>query len=127
MLQDEISIGRGGDDVLVNLALYTNDEVSREHLRVRRDAARGGFLIVDNSMNGTWLNGKRSDARPGREATGPSRDRRGRSADAPLRGQTMMAPWRTHSCVPRSQSCTPGVRECEHGRKSAALPSVTWA
>jgi pSer/pThr/pTyr-binding forkhead associated (FHA) protein len=43
----------------VNLALYSNDEVSREHLRVRRDAARGGFLIVDNSMNGTWLNGKR--------------------------------------------------------------------
>jgi hypothetical protein len=59
MMQDEISIGRGGDDVLVNLALYTNDEVSREHLRVRRDASRGGFLIVDNSMNGTWLNGKR--------------------------------------------------------------------
>jgi FHA domain len=59
MIQDEISIGRGGDDVLVNLALYTNDEVSREHLRVRRDAARGGFVIVDNSMNGTWLNGKR--------------------------------------------------------------------
>jgi FHA domain len=59
MLQDEISIGRGGDGVLVNLALYTNDEVSREHLRVRRDPARGGFLIVDNSMNGTWLNGKR--------------------------------------------------------------------
>lgn len=59
MVQDEISIGRGGDDVLVNLALYTNDEVSREHLRVRRDTARGGFLIVDNSMNGTWLNGKR--------------------------------------------------------------------
>jgi hypothetical protein len=59
MLQDEISIGRGGDNVLVNLALYTNDEVSREHLRVRRDPTRGGFLIVDNSMNGTWLNGKR--------------------------------------------------------------------
>jgi FHA domain-containing protein len=59
MLQDEISIGRGGDNVLVNLALYTNDEVSREHLRVRRDPTRGGFLIMDNSMNGTWLNGKR--------------------------------------------------------------------
>ena len=59
MLQDEISIGRGGGDVVVNVALYTNDEVSREHLRVRRDAARGGFLIVDNSMNGTWLNGNR--------------------------------------------------------------------
>jgi hypothetical protein len=59
MTQDEISVGRGGDDVPVNVALYTNDEVSREHLRIRRDAAQGRFLIVDKSMNGTWLNGKR--------------------------------------------------------------------
>ena len=59
MTQDEISVGRGGDNVAVNLALYTNDEVSREHLRVRRDRAHGRFLIVDLSMNGTWLNGKR--------------------------------------------------------------------
>jgi hypothetical protein len=59
MMQDEISVGRGGDDVPVNLALYTNDEVSREHLRIRRDAAQARFLIVDKSMNGTWLNGKR--------------------------------------------------------------------
>jgi len=59
MMQDEISVGRGGDDVPVNLALYTNDEVSREHLRIRRDAAQERFLIVDRSMNGTWLNGKR--------------------------------------------------------------------
>ena len=59
MTQDEISVGRGGDDVPVNLALYTNDEVSREHLRIRRDVAQGRFLVVDKSMNGTWLNGKR--------------------------------------------------------------------
>jgi hypothetical protein len=59
MTQDEISIGRGGDDLAVNVALYTNDEVSREHLRLRRDPAQGRFSIVDNSMNGTWLNGKR--------------------------------------------------------------------
>ena len=60
MTQDEISVGRGGDDAQVSLALYTNDEVSREHLRVRRDAdARSAFVIVDKSMNGTWLNGKR--------------------------------------------------------------------
>ena len=69
MTQDEISVGRGGDDVPVNVALYTNDEVSREHFRVRRDAERGVFLIVDKSMNGTWLNGKRL-AR-GREETLP--------------------------------------------------------
>jgi pSer/pThr/pTyr-binding forkhead associated (FHA) protein len=71
MTQNEISIGRGGDDVSVNVALYSNDEVSREHLRVRRDPAQGRFLIVDKSMNGTWLNGKRltrgvEEALPGR-------------------------------------------------------------
>jgi hypothetical protein len=59
MTQDEISVGRGGDDAQVSLALYTNDEVSREHLRVWRDPAAKRFVIVDKSMNGTWLNGKR--------------------------------------------------------------------
>ncbi|HUA18222.1 MAG TPA: FHA domain-containing protein [Bryobacteraceae bacterium] len=59
MTQNEISVGRGGDGALVNLALYSNDEVSREHLRVRRDPAQGRFFITDQSMNGTWLNGKR--------------------------------------------------------------------
>ena len=59
MTQDEISVGRGGDGAQVSLALYTNDEVSREHLRVRMDPAQRRFVIVDKSMNGTWLNGKR--------------------------------------------------------------------
>lgn len=59
MMQDEITIGRGGNGAQVTLALYTNDEVSREHLRIRRDPARKRFAIVDNSMNGTWLDGKR--------------------------------------------------------------------
>jgi FHA domain len=59
MTQDEISVGRGGDGAQVSLALYTNDEVSREHLRVRLDPAQKRFVIVDKSMNGTWLNGKR--------------------------------------------------------------------
>jgi hypothetical protein len=59
MTQDQISVGRGGGDVQVNVALYTNDEISREHFGLRRDSTRGAFLIVDKSMNGTWLNGKR--------------------------------------------------------------------
>jgi pSer/pThr/pTyr-binding forkhead associated (FHA) protein len=59
MTQDEISVGRGGDGAEVSLALYSNDEVSREHLRVRHDSTHKRFLIVDMSMNGTWLNGKR--------------------------------------------------------------------
>jgi FHA domain len=57
--QNEVSIGRGGDDLWVDLALYTTDEVSREHLRLRRDPASGEFKITDLSRNGTWLNGRR--------------------------------------------------------------------
>jgi hypothetical protein len=57
--QDEISIGRGGEDLWVDLPLYTTEEVSREHLRLRRDPATGAFAITDTSRNGTWLNGKR--------------------------------------------------------------------
>jgi hypothetical protein len=57
--QNEISIGRGGEDLWVDLPLYANEEVSREHVRLRRDPASGGFGIVDISRNGTWLNGRR--------------------------------------------------------------------
>jgi FHA domain len=56
--QNEVSIGRGGEQLWVDLPLYTNEEVSREHLQLRRDAS-GGFRITDKSRNGTWLNGKR--------------------------------------------------------------------
>jgi len=57
--QNHIRVGRGGDDVPMDLALYTNDEVSREHLILRRDAATGQFYLTDKSTNGTWLDGKR--------------------------------------------------------------------
>lgn len=57
--QNLVRVGRGGDDVPMDLALYTNDEVSREHLVLRRDAATGRFYITDKSTNGTWLDGKR--------------------------------------------------------------------
>ncbi len=57
--QDEISIGRGGEDLWVDLPLYASDEVSREHASLRRNPSSGGFAIVDKSRNGTWLNGKR--------------------------------------------------------------------
>jgi pSer/pThr/pTyr-binding forkhead associated (FHA) protein len=43
----------------MDLALYANDEVSREHLVIRRDPATGVFFVIDRSTNGTWLNGKR--------------------------------------------------------------------
>jgi hypothetical protein len=57
--QGEVSIGRGGEDLWVDLPLYTSDEISREHARLRRDASSGRFSIVDQSRNGTWVNGRR--------------------------------------------------------------------
>ena len=59
MTKDEIAIGRGGDDLSVDLPLYTNDEISREHARLRRDPQSGQFWIADRSTNGTWVNGRR--------------------------------------------------------------------
>ena len=57
--QNEVTIGRGGEELWVDLPLYTTDEVSREHLLLRRDPDRGSFALLDKSRNGTWLNGRR--------------------------------------------------------------------
>ena len=57
--QNVVRVGRGGEDEPMDLALYTNDEVSREHLILRRDPATGQFFATDKSTNGTWLEGKR--------------------------------------------------------------------
>ena len=51
-----IKIGRGGSTHWVDLALVTNPKVSREHCRIRRDAA-GRFYLQDLSTWGTFLNG----------------------------------------------------------------------
>jgi hypothetical protein len=57
--QNRVQVGRGGGEQPVDLPLYTSDEVSREHMEIRRDAATGLFFITDSSTNGTWLDGKR--------------------------------------------------------------------
>ena len=59
VMQNHVRVGRGGDHEPMDLALYTNDEVSREHFILRRDPATGQFTIEDKSTNGTWLDGKR--------------------------------------------------------------------
>jgi hypothetical protein len=59
MTREEISVGRGGGGQWVDLSLHTDEEVSREHLRLRRIASNGTFAIVDHSRNGTWVNGRR--------------------------------------------------------------------
>jgi FHA domain len=57
--QNQVRVGRGGDDEPADLALYASDEVSRDHFLLRRDAATGQFFVTDKSTNGTWLDGKR--------------------------------------------------------------------
>jgi hypothetical protein len=57
--QNRVRVGRGGADQPMDLALYTSDEISREHFLIRRDPASGIFFITDCSTNGTWVNGKR--------------------------------------------------------------------
>lgn len=59
MTQNEVRVGRGGGDQPMDLALYSTDEVSREHFLLRRDSATGKFSILDRSTNGTWLDGRR--------------------------------------------------------------------
>jgi len=73
--QNQIRIGRGGDDQQVDLALYASDEISRHHALIRRDPATGSFSILDVSTNGTWVNGKR--LRKGAEDLLPKRARIG--------------------------------------------------
>jgi hypothetical protein len=57
--QNDISIGRGGEDLWVDLPLYSTEEVSREHLQLRRHPTTGGFTVLDKSRNGTWINGRK--------------------------------------------------------------------
>ena len=52
-------IGRGGVGYWVDLKLDTSPDVSREHVRLRRDEATGQFFLKDMSTLGTTLNGAR--------------------------------------------------------------------
>lgn len=73
--RNQVRIGRGGEGQQVDLMLHTTDEVSREHVILRRDPATGTFSILDASTNGTWLNGRR--LRKGIEDTLPGHARIG--------------------------------------------------
>jgi hypothetical protein len=59
MTKNQIVIGRGGRDYWTDLKLNTLPDVSREHVRLRRDAETGEFFIKDLSRLGTSVNGKR--------------------------------------------------------------------
>ena len=58
MNKNEIVVGRGGHDYWTDIKLDTLADVSREHFRLRRDAASGQFFLKDLSRLGTTINGE---------------------------------------------------------------------
>lgn len=53
---DLVTIGRGGSTSPVDVRIASSVDVSREHARIRRDAATGQFFLIDVSSFGTTLN-----------------------------------------------------------------------
>ena len=59
MTKNQIVIGRGGRDYWTDLTLHTAPDVSREHIRLRRDPATGKFFLKDLSRLGTTVDGRK--------------------------------------------------------------------
>jgi|SRR5579871_53969 len=57
MMKNQIVIGRGGRDYWTDVTLQTLPDVSREHIRLRRDPATGRFFLKDLSRLGTTIDG----------------------------------------------------------------------
>ena len=58
IVRESTTIGRGGTMYPVDVRVATSDDVSREHARIRRDAATGAFFLIDLSTHGTTLDGR---------------------------------------------------------------------
>lgn len=58
MTRNEIVIGRGGIGYWVDLKVQSSPDVSREHIRIRRDPASGQFYLKDLSTLGTTVDGQ---------------------------------------------------------------------
>jgi hypothetical protein len=58
MTRNEIVVGRGGVGYWVDVKVQTSPDVSREHIRVRRDPASGQFYLKDLSTLGTTIDGQ---------------------------------------------------------------------
>jgi hypothetical protein len=58
IVKDSVTIGRGGIAYPVDIRIAASPDVSREHVRVRRDPKTGRFFVIDLSSLGTTLNGR---------------------------------------------------------------------
>jgi hypothetical protein len=55
----QVVIGRGGAGYWVDIRIEGTQDVSREHVRLRRDMTTGQFFLKDVSLFGTTVNGER--------------------------------------------------------------------
>jgi FHA domain len=58
VVKESLTVGRGGIAYPVDVRITSSPDVSREHARIRRDAASGRFFLIDLSSLGTTLNGR---------------------------------------------------------------------
>jgi pSer/pThr/pTyr-binding forkhead associated (FHA) protein len=58
LVRDSVTIGRGGLTYPVDIRVSTSEDVSREHVRIRRDPRTGQFYLIDLSLLGTTLDGR---------------------------------------------------------------------
>jgi hypothetical protein len=57
--EPQLVIGRGGAGYWVDVRVDAAPDVSREHVRLRRDTTTGQFFLKDLSLYGTTVNGQR--------------------------------------------------------------------
>jgi len=81
--KDQIVVGRGGRDYWTDLKLDTLPDVSREHLRLRRDPSTRQWFLKDLSRLGTTINGEKVPSSI-EFAEGEKRDR---NVEAPVPAQ----------------------------------------
>jgi hypothetical protein len=58
VVKESLTVGRGGIAYAVDVRIASSPDVSREHARIRRDAASGRLFLIDLSSLGTTLNGR---------------------------------------------------------------------
>jgi FHA domain len=71
--KDSVTVGRGGLAYRVDVRVEASADVSREHLRIRRDPATNRFYLLDLSSLGTTVDGARV-AKGYEEADGTKRE-----------------------------------------------------
>jgi hypothetical protein len=58
IVKDSVTIGRGGTAYPVSMKIAASPDVSREHARIRFDAASGTYFLIDLSSLGTTIDGR---------------------------------------------------------------------